>query len=140
VKAALDVVSGFRDRPAGTLRLNVPVSAARLMLPTILPGFLAAYPDIRMEIVAEDSFVDVLVRLCIRYHERLEPDMIAVPIGPRLQCFTTAAAPRRPISNDAVARTSDRRRSHRFDGDPGGRRAQDVERRSSQDDQPRSAR
>lgn len=33
VEAALDVVNGFRDRPAGTLRLNVPVSAARLVLP-----------------------------------------------------------------------------------------------------------
>lgn len=29
VESALDVVSGFRDKPAGTLRLNVPVSAAR---------------------------------------------------------------------------------------------------------------
>jgi DNA-binding transcriptional LysR family regulator len=31
VEAALDVVNSFRDRPAGTLRLNVPVSAARLV-------------------------------------------------------------------------------------------------------------
>lgn len=30
VEAALDVVNRFRDRPAGTLRLNVPVSAVRL--------------------------------------------------------------------------------------------------------------
>ena len=44
VEAALDVVNGFRDRPAGTLRLNVPVSAARLVLPAIVPPFLAAYP------------------------------------------------------------------------------------------------
>jgi DNA-binding transcriptional LysR family regulator len=29
----------------------------------------------------------------IRYDERLEQDMIAVPIGPRLQCGATAAAP-----------------------------------------------
>ncbi|WP_287092055.1 LysR family transcriptional regulator, partial [Mesorhizobium sp.] len=36
VEAALDVVNGFRDRPAGTLRLNVPVSAARLVLPRIV--------------------------------------------------------------------------------------------------------
>src|ERR1044071_3270827 len=47
VEAALDVVNGFRDRPAGSLRLNVPVSAARLILPDIIPGFLAAYPGIR---------------------------------------------------------------------------------------------
>lgn len=96
VVAALDVVNGFRDRPAGTLRLNVPVSAARLVLPRIVPAFLAAYPDIHLDVIAEDGFVDVLAAGCdagIRYEERLEPDMIAVPIGPRTQRFATAAAP-----------------------------------------------
>ncbi|MBB5765035.1 LysR family transcriptional regulator [Methylorubrum rhodesianum] len=96
VEAALDVVNGFRDRPAGTLRLNVPVSAARLVLPRIVPPFLAAYPDIRLDVIAEDSFVDVLAAGCdagIRYDERLEQDMIAVPIGPREQRFATVAAP-----------------------------------------------
>jgi len=96
VDAALDVVNRFRDKPAGTLRLNVPVSAARLVLPAIVPAFLTAYPDIRLEILAADSFVDVLAAGCdagIRYGERLEQDMIAVPIGPRSQSFATAAAP-----------------------------------------------
>ncbi|PWC31380.1 LysR family transcriptional regulator [Azospirillum sp. TSO35-2] len=96
VDAALDVVNSFRDRVAGTLRLNVPVSVARLVLPTILPPFLAAYPEIRVEVIAEDGFVDVLAAGCdagIRYDERLEQDMIAVPIGPREQRFATAAAP-----------------------------------------------
>ena len=96
VEDSLDIVNGFRDRPTGTLRLNVPVSAARLVLPKIVPAFLAAYPDIRMEIVAEDSFVDVLAEgfdAGIRYDERLEQDMIAVPIGPRTQRFATAASP-----------------------------------------------
>src|SRR5580704_14810178 len=96
VQAALDVVNRLRDRPAGTLRLNVPVSAARLVLPAIVPPFLAAYPDIRLEVIAEDSFVDVLAAGCdagIRYDDRLEKDMIAVPIGPRVQRFATAASP-----------------------------------------------
>lgn len=96
VQQALDVVNGFRDRPAGLLRLNVPVSAARLVLPGIVPGFLAAYPDIRLEVIAESSFVDVLAADCdagIRYDDRLEQDMIAVPIGPRVQRFATAASP-----------------------------------------------
>jgi DNA-binding transcriptional LysR family regulator len=96
VEAALDVVSSFRDRPAGTLRLNVPVSAARLTLPAIVPAFLAAYPQIRLEVIADDSFVDVLAAGCdagIRYDERLEQDMIAVPIGPRVQRFATAGSP-----------------------------------------------
>jgi DNA-binding transcriptional LysR family regulator len=96
VDAALDVMNGFRDRPAGTLRLNVPVSAVRLVLPQIVPPFLAAFPDIKLEVIAEDSFVDVLAAGCdagIRYDERLEQDMIAVPIGPRVQRFATGAAP-----------------------------------------------
>ena len=96
VEAALDVVNGFRGRPAGTLRLNVPVGVARLVLPAIVPGFLAAYPDILLEVIAEDSFVDMLAAGCdagIRYDERLEQDMIAVPIGPREQRFATAASP-----------------------------------------------
>ena len=96
VEAAVDVVNGFRDRPAGTLRLNVPISAARLVLPALVPPFLAAYPEIRLEVIAEDNFVDVLAAGCdagIRYDERLEQDMIAVPIGPRVQRFATAASP-----------------------------------------------
>ncbi|MBD1551216.1 LysR family transcriptional regulator [Pseudomonas typographi] len=96
VNSALDVVNGFRDLPAGTLRLNVPVVAARLVLPKLLPGFFAAYPHIQVQVITEDSFVDVLASGCdagIRYEERLEQDMVAVPIGPRLQRFAAAAAP-----------------------------------------------
>ena len=66
------------------------------MLPRILPSFLAAYPQIRLEVIADDNFVDVLASGCdagIRYDERLEEDMIAVPIGPRVQRLATAAAP-----------------------------------------------
>ena len=96
VEAALDVVNGFRDRPSGTLRLNVPGVAARLVLPAIITPFLKAYPEIRLEVIVEDSFVDMLAAGCdagIRYDERLEQDMIAVPIGPRVQRFATAASP-----------------------------------------------
>jgi DNA-binding transcriptional LysR family regulator len=96
IESALDVVNRFRDSPTGTLRLNVPVSAARLVLPAIVPAFLAAYPDIRMEVMVEESFVDVVAAGCdagIRYGERLEQDMIAVPIGPRHQRFALGASP-----------------------------------------------
>lgn len=95
VEASLDVVNTFRDRPAGTLKLNVPVGVARLVLPAIVPPFLAAYPDIRLEVIAEESFVDILAAGCdagIRYGERLEQDMIAVPIGPRHQRFALGAS------------------------------------------------
>lgn len=96
VEAALDVVNHFRDSPAGTLRINVPANVARTVLQPIIFPFLARYPDIRLEIVVEDSFVDLLAAGCdagIRYDERLELDMVALPIGPRLQRLVTAAAP-----------------------------------------------
>jgi DNA-binding transcriptional LysR family regulator len=96
VEAAVDVVNAFRDRPAGTLKLNVPATVARLVLPPIVTPFLKAYPDIRLEVIVEDAYVDVLAAGCdagIRYDERLEQDMIAVPIGPRTQRFATAASP-----------------------------------------------
>jgi DNA-binding transcriptional LysR family regulator len=96
VESALDVVNGFRDTPTGTLKLNVPMSAARLVLPSIVPRFLAAYPEIRLEVIADETFVDVLAAGCdagIRYEEKLEQDMIAVPIGPRVQRMAAAAAP-----------------------------------------------
>jgi DNA-binding transcriptional LysR family regulator len=96
VESALDVVNGFRDTPTGTLKLNVPMSAARLVLPSIVPRFLAAYPEIRLEVIADESFVDVLAAGCdagIRYEEKLEQDMIAVPIGPPVQRMAAAAAP-----------------------------------------------
>jgi DNA-binding transcriptional LysR family regulator len=96
IDAALEVVGAFGDRPAGTLRLNVPANVGRYVLPPIIEAFLQAHPHIRLEVTVEDSFVDVLAAGCdagIRYDERLEKDMIAVPIGPRVQRFATAAAP-----------------------------------------------
>jgi DNA-binding transcriptional LysR family regulator len=74
----------------------VPATVARLVLPSIVTPFLRTYPEIKLEVIVEDSFVDMLAAGCdagIRYDERLEQDMIAVPIGPRFQRFATAASP-----------------------------------------------
>ncbi|ARU94050.1 LysR family transcriptional regulator [Tatumella citrea] len=96
VDAALDALNTFRTTPGGTLRLNVPVSAARLVLPAIVPGFLQRYPDIQLEVVAESNVQDIFRDSCdagIRYDDHLEQDMVAMPIGPRTQRFAAAAAP-----------------------------------------------
>lgn len=95
VESALDVINGFRERPAGRLRMNVPASAARLVLPRLVPAFLAAYPEIVLEVTAEERFVDLVAEgydAGIRYEERLEQDMVAIPIGPRRQRFALGAS------------------------------------------------
>jgi len=95
VALALDEVNAFRDSPTGTLRLNVATIVARVIMPKLLPRFLAAHPGVSVEIIAEDSFIDMVAAgfdAGVRYDERLEKDMIAVPLsGP--QRFVTAGSP-----------------------------------------------
>ncbi|MBF0852370.1 LysR family transcriptional regulator [Gluconobacter sp. R75690] len=96
ISAALDTVHAQTDQLAGTIRLNVPANVARTVLPGILSPFLIAHPQIRVDVTVEDSFVDILASGAdagIRYEERLEQDMIAIPIGPATQRVLTAAAP-----------------------------------------------
>jgi DNA-binding transcriptional LysR family regulator len=96
VGAALDAVNNFRDSPTGTLRLNVATVVASLVLPSLVARFLTQHPGIVLEVTADDSYIDVLAAgfdAGVRYGERLERDMIALPIGPREQRFVTAGAP-----------------------------------------------
>ncbi|WP_421739671.1 LysR family transcriptional regulator [Caulobacter sp.] len=95
VALALDEVNAFRDSPRGALRLNVPTVVARVILPRLLPRFLAANPGVSIEVTAEDTFIDVLAAgfdAGVRYDERMEKDMIATPLaGP--QRFVVVGAP-----------------------------------------------
>jgi DNA-binding transcriptional LysR family regulator len=96
IENALDTVNSFRDSPTGTLRLNVPGIVAMKILPPLVSRFLSLNPGITLEVMANDSFIDVLAAgfdAGIRYEERLERDMIAVPIGPRVQRYVASAAP-----------------------------------------------
>lgn len=102
VATALDQVGSFRDTATGTLRLNVATVVARSILPDIIADFLKAYPGITLEVSADDTFIDVLAAgfdAGVRYDERLEKDMIAVPIGPRRQRFVAAASPAYLLAN-----------------------------------------
>jgi DNA-binding transcriptional LysR family regulator len=96
IAGALDQVGSLRDSPAGTLRLNVPTVVARAVLPPLVGRFLKMHPAINIEVAAEDGFIDVLAAgfdAGVRYEERVEKDMIAIPLGPRVQRYITAAAP-----------------------------------------------
>jgi DNA-binding transcriptional LysR family regulator len=92
---AVDELNAFRDTPAGLLKISTPRSAARLVLGPLVAKYLRAYPHMRLEIIDDDALVDIVARgfdAGIRFGERLEGDMVAVPIGPA-QRFAVVAAP-----------------------------------------------
>jgi len=96
IGSAIDSVNAYRDSPTGTLRLNVPSIVARHVLPSIAARFLKAHPGITLDVITNDAYIDMLAAGCdagIRYEERVERDMIATPIGPRMQRFVAAASP-----------------------------------------------
>lgn len=85
VDAALEQVSEFRDKPAGTIRLSAGEHAVNAVLWPRLQDFTKDYPDIRLEIIAENGFVDIVAQRYdagVRLGEQLAKDMIAVRIGP----------------------------------------------------------
>ena len=85
---ALEDANAFRAKPAGRLRLNVPRSAALLLLAPVMTRFIKAYPQMRLEITAEDRLVDIVAGgydAGVRFGESVERDMVAVRIGPDLR-------------------------------------------------------
>ena len=94
--ATVHSLNAYSQEDSGTLRLNVPIVAARSVLPSILPGFLKSYPRVVVEVVIDDSPVDFIQAGCdagIRYGELLSNDMTAVTIGLARQRLVTVASP-----------------------------------------------
>lgn len=55
---ALASVRELQDRPAGNLRLNAPMSFGTQHLGPVVAEFMASYPDLHVELVLNDRFVD----------------------------------------------------------------------------------
>lgn len=92
---ALEVVADFRDKPAGQLRLTVAPPAIDAAMMGVIARFLAAYPEIGLEITADSGLTDIVAGRFdagIRPGERLERDMIAVRISDPIP-FVVVAAP-----------------------------------------------
>lgn len=88
IETAVKTINGFRDHPAGVIRLNVPrLVAARVLAPKFR-AFTERYPDVTLEIAAENGFVDIVKQgfdAGIRLGESLDRDMIAVRVTPDLR-------------------------------------------------------
>jgi DNA-binding transcriptional LysR family regulator len=95
-RMALQEVANSRHEVSGRLKLNVPGAVMVDILPPIIDRFLQTYPNVQVEISVDDRFVDIVASGCdagIRYGEHLTQNMIAVPIGPRIQRAAMAASP-----------------------------------------------
>ena len=84
---AMESVRQHGNRPAGTLRVT---SALGSFLAPVVPEFLARYPEITLDIDVSSALVDLVARgydAGFRLGERLEKDMVAVPMGGPMRSF-----------------------------------------------------
>ena len=94
LESAIADVHAARDRPAGSLRINVPRVAAVRFIAPILGDFQRAYPDIALTVIVDDTLADIVegrFDAGIRLGERLEKDMVAVKLSEDLQMAAVAA-------------------------------------------------
>lgn len=99
------------QQPRGLLRVSAPVALGELRLNAMALEFLALYPDIELELLLEDRFVDPLeerIDVSLRLGGRLPPDLVARPIAtwPRVLVAAPAylAARGRPRQPQDLAR------------------------------------
>ena len=95
IASALEEVNTFRDSPMGTLRINVPRAAAQWVLAPLVSRFLLEHPGMRVEVISDDAFVDIVADgfdAGVRFGESLQQDMVAVPLGPA-QRFVVVGSP-----------------------------------------------
>lgn len=94
IAAAIDGINEFRDTPQGLLRINAPRPAGELVLGALVVEFLTRYPKVAVELVLDDSFVDIVEAgfdAGVRYGESLQQDMVALPLGPPQRLMVVGA-------------------------------------------------
>jgi DNA-binding transcriptional LysR family regulator len=94
IDGTLALLTELRERPAGRVRITTSRHAARTVLWPAVNRLAARYPDIEVELNIESGLTDIVADRFdagVRLGERLEKDMIAVPIGPRLRMAAVGA-------------------------------------------------
>ncbi|MGO7960236.1 LysR family transcriptional regulator [Rhizobium leguminosarum] len=107
IESELAALSAFREKPAGTIRINAGEHAADAVLWPALQKLLPDYPDINVEIIVDYGLTDIVAERYdagVRLGEQVAKDMIAVRIGPDMRMavvgtpayFDSRAKPRTP--------------------------------------------
>lgn len=95
IDVELAQLNALRDKPAGTIRITTGDHALDTILWPALVKLLPKYPDIKVEICADQGLTDIVAERFdagIRLGEQVERDMIAVRIGPEMR-MAVAGAP-----------------------------------------------
>ena len=86
IAAALEDLDRERRQPSGRLRIHASAGAAAAAIAPVWDRFLAAYPDVHLELQVDDAPVDIVAKgfdAAIGIRERAAVDMVAVRVtGP----------------------------------------------------------
>jgi DNA-binding transcriptional LysR family regulator len=95
IERELESLTAMRDKPAGTVRITTHDHAiATVLWPRLVP-LLKQYPDIEVEFSVDYGFTDIAAERFdagVRVGNRVDKDMVAVPIAPALR-MAVAASP-----------------------------------------------
>ena len=83
IRTAMERIDEHRAEPAGVLRLNLTLGAARIILAPLVFEYMGRYPQVAVDIVTEAAMVDIVGQgfdAGVRLEEFVPPDMIALPI------------------------------------------------------------
>jgi len=95
VDLALEELDPFRGSPSGTVRINAPETAARLLVERVVPIVLERYPEVAVDIVVEGRLVDIVAEgfdAGVRLGETVPQDMIGIRFGGETR-FLAVASP-----------------------------------------------
>ncbi len=92
---AVSDARGLTEKPTGLLRVNAPLGLGQLRLNGLVLEFLALYPEIEVELILNDRFVDLVedgVDVALRLAGELPPNMIARKIASAERYLVAAPA------------------------------------------------
>jgi DNA-binding transcriptional LysR family regulator len=94
MEAAVTEVKELGEAPSGTLRLNVSSAAESLLRGSMLAGFLAAHPKIRLDLVVSEHTSEIVAAgydAGVGLGEVIEQDMIALPVSGELRLLVVGS-------------------------------------------------
>jgi len=91
---ATELLQAWRERPGGLLRINLPRVAYGALVQPLLGAFLAAYPEIRVELYFDDGFSNIIeggFDAGIRMGDSVARDMVSTPLSAPLRMAVVGA-------------------------------------------------